>query len=102
MDVKEAIARLKHETETDFNKWTIALDMAIEALERTRWIPVSERLPEVDTVVIGYDILWSEVCPVIHQDKFYNQVWHKIRGGKDLHQDRITHGMPMPKAPEVE
>jgi len=33
-----------------------ALDMAIEALEQTRWIPVSKRLPEESlNSVIGWD-----------------------------------------------
>jgi len=32
----------------------VAIDMAIEALESTRWIPVSERLPKQDKYVFVY------------------------------------------------
>ena len=37
----------------------ISLDMAIEALERQRWIPVTERLPEIDKEVLVTD---GELC----------------------------------------
>ena len=36
-----------------------SLDMAIEALERQRWIPVTERLPEIDKEVLVTD---GELC----------------------------------------
>lgn len=36
----------------DTETYEIAVNMAVEALERTRWIPVSERLPEDDNVVL--------------------------------------------------
>ena len=36
----------------DCQRITIALDEAIERLEQTRWIPVSERLPEVGSEVL--------------------------------------------------
>ena len=37
----------------------ISLDMAIEALERQRWIPVSERLPEIDKEVL---VTYGKLC----------------------------------------
>lgn len=52
MTREEAVARIKDHIEIhryhERNAVKIfeALDMAIQALEQTRWIPVSERLPE--------------------------------------------------------
>lgn len=49
MTNEEAIKRLKEGEPFSelYNKmWEEALDMAIEALEDSRWIPVTERLPE--------------------------------------------------------
>ena len=39
------------------NKGITALDMAIQALEQTQWIPVSERLPEKDKYTEFYECL---------------------------------------------
>jgi hypothetical protein len=65
-------------------------------LKQTRWIPVSERLPTDDQYsVIGFDVLWGDVCNVI---KIKNG-WHKVISGKELHNDRITHWMPLPEPP---
>lgn len=53
MSREEAIKIIKECKEKGFkytfytlNEYYTALDMAIEALEQTKWIPVSERLPE--------------------------------------------------------
>ena len=49
----EELLSMKHIfiAESDADK---ALDMAIEALKATQWIPCSERLPEVDKGVFVY------------------------------------------------
>ena len=64
-----------------------ACRMGMEALERTRWIPCSERLPEPETEVLvvcrrgGF----SFVCPAMHEDgtiitseSIWN--WNEIEG----------------------
>lgn len=38
--------KTKEDAETEERKGIEALEMAIKALEQTRWIPVSERLPD--------------------------------------------------------
>lgn len=54
LSVEEAIKMLKSKmdghTDTSY-EWTETVRMAIEALEQTSWIPVSERLPEEDVIV---------------------------------------------------
>lgn len=47
-----------------------ACRMGMEALERTRWIPCSERLPEPETeaLVVCRRGGFSFVCPAMHED----------------------------------
>lgn len=47
--IKSAQAEVEWEYPMDY---AAAFDLAIKALEQTRWIPVSERLPEIGTEVI--------------------------------------------------
>jgi len=74
-----------------------AIEMAIAAIKAQRWIPVSEEMPEEGIVVIGYDLLWSEVCPVMLK---HESNWHKLRTGKDFELERIKHWMPLPNPPQ--
>ena len=73
---------------------TIALDMAIKALEQTRWIPVSERLPEVDgDYLVTFKLSFMnfiEVCT------FNKAGWNK--GG----YDDVIAWMPLPESYKVE
>ena len=73
-----------------------ALDMAIEALERTRWIPVSERLPEKEDGDKYGTVLWCILYKEQHQlicDGHYQ--WKSKDGSQ-------THWMPLPEPPEQE
>ena len=42
-----------------FDDFVQAIDIAIKALEKQRWIPVTERLPEIDKEVLVTD---GELC----------------------------------------
>lgn len=75
------------------------LGLVREALERTRWIPCSERLPEDVSrcLVCRYDyvtktrfidILWFE----------RGTWWNRSHGGDYA----VTHWMPLPELPEEE
>ena len=46
-----------------------ALDMAIKALEQTRWIPVSERLPEEDGLYLVTDAFGAYPPYVLKREK---------------------------------
>lgn len=70
-----------------------ALDMAINALEQTTWIPCSERLPEPRTDV------WT--CSDIGQIQGYYEenvgVWYASFGqGRDYLELYVTAWMPLP------
>lgn len=73
-----------------------ACRMGMEALERTRWIPVSERLPKKGK----YVLLWSEDSPGVFTGVYFcerfivNGFWGKV---EDL---SITHWMPLPELPK--
>ena len=73
-----------------------AVSKAIEALERTRWIPVSERLPEKEDGDKYGTVLWCILYKEQHQlicDGHYQ--WKSKDGSQ-------THWMPLPEPPEQE
>ena len=65
--------------------------------ERTRWVPVTERLPEVGRKVL---ISWTangEIC--------FDTAFRLIDGWSATHWELsadVTHWMPLPEGPEVE
>jgi hypothetical protein len=75
-----------------------ACRMGMEALERARWIPCSERLPQKGK----YVLLWSEDSPGVFTGVYFcerfivNGFWGKV---EDL---SITHWMPLPELPKEE
>ena len=89
---------------TPYRELEEAFRMGAEALERTRWIPCSERLPDLIPCKAGtaYSekvIVWTTerktmVCVWDGKDWFvpygFWEVW-----GKD-----VTHWMPLPEPPE--
>lgn len=87
---------------------------AAEALEQMRWIPVTERLPEIgDTYLVvvkykydhekeyGYDVDVAMYCPYDDPDAYIDKRWNTFidwnEGQQDLH---ITHWMPLPQPPK--
>lgn len=95
-----------HETEVELE----ALRMAVQALEeKPRWIPCSERLPEMheeldyigrqeeSDLVLICDA--SELHPQVHVGrcvKIGDKVWWRTREWKVL--DKVTAWMPLPEA----
>ena len=67
--------------------------------ERTRWIPVSERLPEDETWVL----IWEEgngvgiAKHILHMPLWTTSDGYNIR---DRNYSRVTHWMPLPEAPK--
>lgn len=63
-----------------------ACRMGLEALKRQRWIPCSERLPEVGVEVLVYSESDGEAVD------YY--------GGEFFRWPDVTHWMPLPEPPE--
>ena len=101
MDVKEAIDVLQ--TEIKFQGYvetSMILEahrMAIKALERTQWIPVSERLPDGDVASV---MIYTESGGVA-EGQYYPTIkaWKQFRWS--VENANVTHWMPLPKLPEV-
>lgn len=65
---------------------------AIEQLSKPRWIPVTERLPEIRKVVLitdGIDVGTG----------WMNQGWWNTSFA-DIQRDAVTHWMPLPEPPK--
>ena len=67
-----------------------------DLLEKTRWIPVTERLPtEKDANTNGLVHVWLKDGNCDYED------WQDVARYAERYQ-RVTHWMPLPEPPEVE
>lgn len=62
-----------------------------------RWIPVTERLPEPHTRVIGF-MAWKKITAIEYQ----NGMWYSIDHLEPLPDEAVTHWMPLPEPPKEE
>lgn len=82
-----------------------ACRMGMEALERMKWIPCSERLPEQEGT---YIVVTNKVKPVVTTARFYDardlrDYKGNVFGHDDAHFQAnryVTHWMPLPEPPE--
>ena len=101
MTAEEAVEILKNERDNDIFVWTEyrekihqALTMginAIQALEQTRWIPVSERLPE-ENIHVLCQFYMGGMAECYHAHNY----WH-IVGGYRIKIDEVIAWMPLPQ-----
>ena len=80
------------------------IDRAIEALEQTRWIPVSERLPEAGEYigdVARYYLVQNEYGDMLVARYTHGEYWEQIYQLKPI-GDEIVAWMPLPNAYELE
>lgn len=88
-----------------------ALDMAINALEQTAWIPCSERLPDAPLRKTGNeeDFEWFESEQVLICDRFglihvanlvkdciFNEIYWSATDDDELHGEEVKAWMPLP------
>jgi hypothetical protein len=73
---------------------------AIEELSKPRWIPVTERLPEENVVVLVFG--GKSIYTAYYGKSKYGGglVWHKLNSKN--HYCNPTHWMPLPELPKEE
>ena len=73
--------------------------------ERTRWVPVTERLPEVGEMVLaiacGKPMETVTLIHALEMATLYNDGWF-LETWPDWEHATVTHWMPLPEGPEVE
>lgn len=75
--------------------------LAISALrEQPRWIPVTERLPEVGEVALVWDGTFRKVARLGKWGWHEEYLPNDENGGAFV--NGVTHWMPLPEPPEVE
>lgn len=113
MDFETAIRLLRFERSErypelpGFLKMRDAMEMAINALERTRWIPVEERLPEELTPVLFAVYpkdtqLYNKYGKVVYLAWRENGEWLDWEGERVSDVFIVTHWMLLPEPPGVE
>ncbi len=75
-----------------------SIDMAIKALEQTRWIPVSERLPEDNTLVL-VTVKVRNRKPKVRSGYYYMDGHFHIDNGDswESRDKELLAWMPLPK-----
>ncbi len=96
MTTDELIRALREKASRDNRK---LLDAAADALERQRWIPVSERLPEYGQPVLVARVYDPGQPLRVEQGKRDVNGWWKVYGAN---VKRVLYWMPIPEPPEEE
>lgn len=65
--------------------------------QKSKWIPVTERLPEQNTRVIGF-MAWKGITAIEYQ----HGKWYSIDHLQPLPNEAVTHWMPLPEPPKVD
>lgn len=76
-----------------------ACRMGMEALERTRWIPCNERLPEERGCYIVAVKHWYDGKPVTREAFWNGADWLSCEKRMEI-TPRVTHWMPLPEPPK--
>lgn len=78
-----------------------ACRMGMEALERTRWTPVSEKMPEERGCYLVAVKHWCDGKPVTREAYWNGADWLSCEKMVEI-TPRVTHWMPLPKPPEMD
>ena len=75
------------------------LEECLEAYKETRWIPVSERLPDDRTSILVY----HNISGLTDEAWFYKHIRHPLHEYDidDQYWSDVTHWMPLPEPPET-
>ena len=96
MTKEEATKNLKKLKSFHNGSYGTAIDMAIKALEQTRWIPASERLPE-DRELILFSTKTDRVFEGRYFDDNTNRQWYSFRDDTFAWNNVVTAWMPLPE-----
>lgn len=119
-DVLEILHKVKYECV--FNRQNVMYDGKVDAykalvarfkatpaadvVERNQWIPVTERLPEIDEKhhcskdVLAY-LKGGGMCFTALEENFFGQSWFECERHPAIEEEMIvTHWMPLPPSPE--
>ncbi len=103
MTIDEAIKDLEKIKKVKFSPISqpVSMDMAIEALKATRWIPVTERLPEPKQKVLVATYLGGVYYGFMEpRGKFYTA--NNTLADSWCWEPDVTHWMPLPQPPKEE
>jgi hypothetical protein len=81
---------------------TAAIAEIINAPAVNRWIPCSERLPEIDKDVLVYYTLWKDNPIHIAHLQYDCMLFESSDGEFNFKASAVTHWMPLPEPPEKE
>ena len=87
MTREEAIENITEIKKCEAGVYAEALDMAIESLEQTKWIPVSEKLPEIGQYILCSLIKAKDVKHRVIICEYKREVWWSY----------VTAWMPLPE-----
>lgn len=68
-----------------------ALNVVIKVLEQTRWIPCSERMPDINIHVLAQFVMGGMA------ECYYAHNWWHIVGGFRISGDEVIAWMPLPQ-----
>jgi hypothetical protein len=95
----ELARKINRDWQEDRNRLFECLKQNDLLIEKTRWIPIEERLPEKGSVVLTYDAK-NDIC--ISDPVTYSRDFRGIFQGIFGIDDGVTHWMPLPNPPEEE
>ena len=77
------------------------VEQMVEHYFSRKWIPVSERLPELETYIYSVDVLFCDVERNIYVGyvNFETGMWKDRHSATHLSKERVTHWMPLPEVP---
>lgn len=96
-DREKLIALLKENTIPEYWAEMIADYLLANGVTIQRWIPVTERLPEVGKIVLVYGSRGGIYTARLERDGRYAD-WHKLNS--KTHYCKPTHWMPLPEPPK--
>ena len=95
--IEELVGFYNHCMATEQGQVAELIDKAIAALEAQEWVSVEDRLPESNTIVLGWG---SHHWPWVVEMESEPNEWYDSSDGNGV--VGVTHWKPLPEPPEDE